>query len=193
MKKILFVLTIMFTMALSANAQFYAGGSLGLHANKTGHELAISPEIGYTFQGNTGVGCLFDFAFDKGETKSFGFGVNPYFEYRFLEVDKFTFYVHTYLHYNNFGQDITKVFKSSEDPEFYYAAIQHKAGYNYGVSLCPGVIWGVTDHWSAAFYVGGVEYMWNQPTGTVFKDGTGDFNLGFATNMPFAVALYYSF
>lgn len=193
MKKILFVLTIMFTMALSANAQFYAGGSLGLHADKSDFSLAISPEVGYTFQNNTGVGCLFDFAFDKGETKSFGFGVNPYFEYDFLSIDKFTFYVHTYLHYNNFGQDITQSLESLCYPEFYYDVIQHKPGHNYGVSLHPGVIWGVTDHWSAAFYVGGVEYMWNQPVGTAFKDGTGDFNLGFETSMPFAVALYYGF
>ena len=181
MKKILFVLTIMFTMALSANAQFYAGGSLGLHANKAGHELAISPEIGYTFQGNTGVGCVFDFAYDKDKTfdlNTVGFGVNPYFEYRFLEVDKFTFYVHTYLHFNSIMT---------------YNDFASTTEQNYGVSLHPGVIWGVTDHWSAAFYLGGIEYMWYQPAGVEFKNGSGDFNLGLATSVPFAVALYYSF
>ena len=175
MKKILFSLVIMLTMVLSANAQVYVGGSLGLHANKTELTLGFAPEVGYTFQNNTGVGCVFDLSYDK-TTNVTGFGVNPYFEYDFLTIDdKFTFYVHTYLHYNTAWQAGNTV--------------EH----NYGVSLHPGVIWGVTEHWSAAFYVGGVEYMWNQPVGTAFKDGTGDFNLGFETSMPFAVALYYSF
>lgn len=182
MKKILFLLTVIFTMALTANAQFYAGASLGMHANKAEFNLAVSPEVGYTFQNNTGVGCVFDFSFDKDKTfnaDGFGFGVNPYFEYDFCTIDKFTFYVHTYLHYN---------FASAEFP-----TPESKFDHNYGVSLHPGVIWGVTDHWSAAFYLGGVEYMWNQPAGVAFKDGTGDFNLGLSTSVPFAVALYYAF
>ena len=175
MKKILFVLTIMFTMALTANAQFYAGGSLGLHANKANYEFAFSPEIGYTFQNNTGVGCVFDFSYDKA-TKATGFGVNPYFEYDFLTIgDKFTFYLHTYLHY-----------AMTTAPDML-------TDHSYGVSVHPGVIWGVTDHWSAAFYVGGVEYMWTQPGGVAFKDGYGDFNLGLSASVPCGVALYYGF
>ena len=177
MKKILFSLVIMLTMVLSANAQVYVGGSLNMHANKNAYNLAVSPEVGYSFQGNTGVGCVFDFAYEK--DGDFGFGVNPYFEYRFMEIDKFTLYLHTYLHYNNMG--------TYDDLNAFIP------GNNYGVSVHPGVIWNATDHWSAAFYVGGIEYMWNQPKGTAFKDGTGDFNLGFETSMPFAVALYYSF
>ncbi len=183
MKKILFVLTIMFTMALSANAQFYAGGSLGLHADKNDFSLAISPEVGYTFQGNTGVGCLFDFTFKQDKASNFdkvGFGVNPYFEYRFLEIDKFTFYLHTYLHYNATMTDVPPTPSQNFD-------------HSYGVSLHPGVIWGVTDHWSAAFYLGGIEYMWYQPAGVEFKNGSGDFNLGLSTSVPFAIALYYGF
>lgn len=174
MKKIFLALTLLFTMALTANAQFYAGGSLGLHANKATCELAVSPEVGYTFQNNTGVGCVFDFGYDKAD-KVTSFGVNPYFEYDFMTIDKFTLYVHTYLHYNTAWQSGN--------------ALEH----NYGVSLHPGVIWGVTEHWSAAFYVGGIEYMWNQPAGVEFKNGTGDFNLGLSTSVPFAVALYYGF
>lgn len=175
MKKILISLAFLFTMVLTANAQFYAGGSLGLHANKGNCEFTISPEVGYTFQNNTGVGCVFDFAYDKA-TKVTGFGVNPYFEYDFCTIsDKFTFYTHTYLHY-----------AMASAPDML-------TDYTYGVSLHPGVIWSVTDHWSAAFYLGGIEYMWNQPGGTEFKDGYGDFNLGLSTSVPFAIALYYGF
>lgn len=175
MKKILISLAFLFTMVLTANAQFYAGGSLGLHANKGNCEFAISPEVGYTFQNNTGVGCVFDFAYDKA-TKTTGFGVNPYFEYDFCTIgDKFTFYTHTYLHYAM------------------ASAPGMLTDHTYGVSLHPGVIWSVTDHWSAAFYLGGIEYMWNQPGGTEFKDGYGDFNLGLSTSVPFAIALYYGF
>lgn len=180
MKKILFVLAVMLTMTLTVNAQFYAGGSFQLHADKANYEFAVSPEIGYTFQSNTAVGCVFDFSYDKGLQRTLGFGVNPYFEYGFLTIgDKFIFYVHTYLHYNFVSAD----FLTSES----------KFDHNYGISLNPGVSWGVTDHWSASFDVGGVKYMWNQPAGKAFKDGTGDFNLGFETNIPFAVALYYNF
>ena len=172
MKKILFVLTIMFTMALSANAQFYVGGGLGLHNSKDDFSLAVSPEIGYTFQNNTGVGCIFDFGYAN---DVIGFGVNPYFEYDFLAVDKFTFYLHTYLRYN------TSWYSGK--------TLEH----NYGVALNPGVIWSITDHWSAAFYFGGIEYMWNQPAGTPFKNGSGDFNLGLSASVPAGVVLYYGF
>lgn len=177
MKKLLSVLAIVFALSLTANAQVYMGGSIGLHAQKNACEFALSPEVGYTFQGNTGVGCLFDFNINQ--DKDFGFGVNPYFEYRFLEIDKFTLYLHTYLHYN---------VSTAEWP-----INESKFDHNYGVSLHPGVIWGVTDHWSVAFYLGGVEYMWNQPAGVEFKNGTGDFNFGLATSVPFALALYYGF
>lgn len=175
MKKVLFSLVIMLTMVLSANAQVYVGGSLGMHADKNAYNFAVSPEVGYSFQGNTGVGCVFDFAYEK--DGDFGFGVNPYFEYRFIEIDKFTLYLHTYLHYNNMGTDINDL---------------HIAGNNYGVSLHPGVIWNATDRWSAAFYVGGVEYMWNQPNNKTYS-GTGDFKLGLSASVPFAIALYYGF
>lgn len=181
MKKILFTLAALFIMALSANAQVYVGGSLGLHNDKQDFNLAFSPEIGYTFQGNTGVGCLFEFVFDDNNDTGLnttGFGVNPYFEYRFLEIDKFTFYVHTYLHYAR-----AKVYNN------YVSG----AASSYGVSLHPGVIWGVTDHWSVAFYFGGVEYLWTKPDGVEFKDGSGDFNLGLATGVPASLALYYAF
>ena len=182
MKKILISLAFLFTMVLTANAQFYAGGAIGMHANKADFSLSVSPEVGYTFQGNTGVGCLFDFTFDQDkvfDNDVFGFGVNPYFEYRFLEIGKFTFYTHTYLHYSATMTNLP--------------IDGHKFDHTYGVSLHPGVIWGVTDRWSAAFYLGGVEYMWNQPAGTEFKNGTGDFNLGLSTSVPFAIALYYGF
>lgn len=45
MKKILFVLAVMLVMTLTANAQFYAGGSFQLHADKANYEFAVSPEI----------------------------------------------------------------------------------------------------------------------------------------------------
>lgn len=182
MKKIILSLVIMFTLALTANAQFYAGASVGAHAQKGEYSLAFSPEVGYSFQGNTGAGCLFDFGFAKDNTFDIGeftFGVNPYFEYRLLEIDKFTFYLHTYLHYNMTTLTGAPVDVNPEQ--------------NYGVSLHPGVIWGVTDHWSVAFYLGGLEYMYNQPSGVAFKDGTGEFNLGLATYMPAGLALYYGF
>lgn len=179
MKKILFTLAALFIMAFSANAQVYVGGSLGLHNDKQNFNLAFSPEVGYTFQNNTGVGCLFDFTFDKDDTKTFGFGVNPYFEYDFLSIDKFTFYIHAYLHY---------AFSSAAFP-----TPDSRFDHKYGVSLHPGVIWNVADHWNAAFYFGGIEYMWNQSAGTAFKDGAGDFNLGLATSVPFSIALYYAF
>ena len=87
MKKILFSLVIMLTMVLSANAQVYVGGSLGLHANKTELTLGFAPEVGYTFQNNTGVGCVFDLSYDK-TTNVTGFGVNPYFEYDSYPADQ---------------------------------------------------------------------------------------------------------
>lgn len=172
MKKLLSLLAIVFALSLTANAQFYTGASLGMHAAKDAYNFQISPEVGYSFQGNTGVGCVFDFAYEK--DSDFGFGVNPYFEYRFMEIDKFTLYLHTYLHYNNMGSEFGP-------------------GNNYGVSMHPGVIWGVTDHWSVAFYLGGIEYMYNQPKGMTFKDGAGEFNLGLATFTPAGLALYYGF
>lgn len=123
MKKILLVVGFVFA-GIVANAQFYAGGSLGFgmtsqkldNGDKVGTEtnFSIVPEVGYSLNDRLDLGISIGFGMDQykpegGEkTKSNAFMVAPYVRYSFVEFGRFKVMAKASL-YAAFGEDVDKV------------------------------------------------------------------------------------
>lgn len=88
MKKIVMFLFVMM-VALSAKAQVYVGGTLGVWHDDGDVEstsFIISPEIGYNFNEKWAVGGNIGFAYNKfDDAKSTAFAIAPYARYSYYE------------------------------------------------------------------------------------------------------------
>ena len=122
-------------MAVSASAQVYVGGNVGIASYDPGYEgsksetvYSVLPEIGYSFDSDWAAGVAFgwskgalrqnDLTFDSNMTHTFE--VNPYVRYTAIKgkvvavnVDKFSFVAHIgFVGYENFkpeGGDASSV------------------------------------------------------------------------------------
>ena len=90
------LLTVAFVLAtfISANAQFYLGGSLSLensYAGESKTSLWIQPTIGYYINNKFDVGVDFGFNAYNGpsETKLSMFFLEPYARYSFFQIGRF--------------------------------------------------------------------------------------------------------
>lgn len=88
MKKIV-VLIFVVMAALSAKAQFYAGGNVALWHNDDADNTSflIEPEFGYNFSEQWAVGATLGFAHNSKETVGFknAFSFAPYVRYSYYE------------------------------------------------------------------------------------------------------------
>ena len=114
MKKIILTVVIALLVGISANAQFYIGGSLSFshssskieeveNSSQPFYTFSISPEIGYQLNEKTAVGLslsshlsssenqpiISNIIFGIQETKRTDFGIAPYIRYSFLKWKKF--------------------------------------------------------------------------------------------------------
>lgn len=89
MKKIISAAIVLFA-ALSASAQYYAGGSFAIDRNTTDNvtEFIIAPEVGYGINDNWAVGVSlgYDHTYNDG-LKTDIFEVNPYARYTYFKTD----------------------------------------------------------------------------------------------------------
>lgn len=178
MKKILLVVGLVFA-GMVANAQFYAGGSLGFgmqsekndDGDKIGTEtvFSIAPEVGYSMNDRLDLGLSLDFGMwqykpeggDK--TKSNSFRVAPYVRYSFVEFGRFKVMGKGEL-YCAFGEDVNEV-KTT----------------NFGIGITPVLGYNLSDNFillaNLNFFRLGFDY-------NKIKDGheTMSFGLGVDTN-----------
>jgi len=94
MKKVLFTVALVVATFVSANAQFYLGGSLGVETNSNTNpksSFSISPEIGYYINEKVDVGLDFTFLTSKSQSdaKYSGWEIAPYARYSFCQLGKF--------------------------------------------------------------------------------------------------------
>lgn len=95
MKKI-FLAAVVALFAISANAQFWAGGALGFESTTISKDADVknsafnfAPEFGYNFADNMGVGIALGLNNTKSvagdvDTKNASYCIAPYFRYVFL-------------------------------------------------------------------------------------------------------------
>lgn len=111
MKKFLMTVIAAVLVAVSADAQVYVGGSLGIAGNDYNGNTTTSykfvPEVGYNFNQNWAAGVAFGWAGEtEGNAKSVE--VNPYVRYTFLHskyVNVFCDGSFGYTHQYDAGQD----------------------------------------------------------------------------------------
>lgn len=89
MKKIVIVLALL-AFSLSASAQFYVGGGLGLSYSSAAETVVFKavPEFGYSFK-NMSVGMQVGIGATQDVTQ---FEVTPYFRYGFAQLGPVTFF-----------------------------------------------------------------------------------------------------
>lgn len=157
MKKLIFTLAIVFSIATSVSAQnpgkVWLGGSVGISTSKTGDSESttsykIIPEIGYVVSENWGVGIKIGYghnqnvgwvsgSYDGTPYQTFAkdaFFVNPFVRYSFLKGDIGGLFIDTGIGYTYLKDDYAEYSNSSW--EFINRTINiFEVGFRPGVSL----------------------------------------------------------
>lgn len=134
MKKFLMVIAVAF-VTVSASAQFYVGGGVGIGSSKVEHQDAVTtykfvPEVGYNIDDNWAVGVAFGWQGEEGGAHAVS--VEPYARYTFLKTKYVNGFVDGGVGYGhvNGGTDL------------------------FSVGLKPGVAINFNDHFSFVTHIG---------------------------------------
>ena len=157
MKKF-FLITVLFLSIITANAQYYIGGSLGLNGssgrNSEGKKVgvsnfnfSISPEIGQNISEKWDLGISLNFltnsrkSFQRpddmtSKTNSLGIGLSPYVRYSFYKIGNFN--VLGKLALNCFGNTIKSFDAEGKEND-------KQSSTNLGLNLSPLLFYNLTD------------------------------------------------
>lgn len=174
-------------MAVSANAQLYVGGGVGLTSSKwdtDGAENVTSykfiPEIGYNFTDDMAVGIAFGWlGSNKGGAKAFS--MNPYLRYTFLKQGMVSVFADATVGYAH----------AYSDPIYEDKRFKSVDGIEAGIK--PGVAFNVTDKFSVVAHVGFLG--WEQVKLENYTGGTAkrnNYGLDLDGNN-LSLSLYYKF
>ncbi|MDR1402910.1 MAG: hypothetical protein LBJ60_04305 [Tannerellaceae bacterium] len=101
MKKVTLIMFVAVIGILSANAQFYLGGSLDFKtktekpkggAKSTQSQFSIAPDVGYSLNQDLDLGIALGFNNEKdiSSFKTSSWGISPYARYSFVEFGRFS-------------------------------------------------------------------------------------------------------
>ena len=183
MKKLFLTLALAFVGIFTANAQVWIGGSLEGYANDDRSQVAVTPEIGYSFSDSRwtiATGARVELDIYNNDVQSTMFALSPYVRYALMNVEKFSTFM-----------DLTcdlglKGYKDGDE-------------FPFRIALQPGVAFNPTKHWTAAFRFGLIGYDHTGCFTDYGKDKHDEnkvqargFVLGFAAAAP-SFGLYYNF
>lgn len=191
MKKILMI-AVMAVAAVSANAQWWIGGEIGLNttggsiknkiadvtvtADKTTNvDFTIAPEIGYNINDNWAVAAKLVFKHDEyngGITNSFN--INPYVRYTFVKAGNFSVFCDGGVSYG----------------------ISHDKGdnantNNLSVGLNPGISYAISPKVGLVAHIGDLSYNTSWYKDGDYKNTDNKFNVGLWNSISFGA--YYNF
>jgi len=200
MKKLVFIFCFVLATAISANAQYFAGGSFGF--NTTGGKVkydgnstdkastttfAFSPKVGYVLSENFCVGLQLNLSTRKVTTpgtpddevdKSFTFGLTPFARYYAVRINKLALFAQ-----GNIGFSTTKtkekVGSTSNDGPTTNV---------FGFNVHPGISYDLNDRVSLEAVIGGFNFGFTSAVekeeiaGETQKDITNTFGLGVDLN-----------
>lgn len=169
MKKLLFTIVFIFIGIYTIQAQWYIGGSVNATINKESQTFSIAPDVGYSFRNAPfSIACAFEYggAFQKGEAYTHSLTVSPSFRYEICDIgERFSLFMDLY-------SDIDAI-------ELNY----------FDIGLKPGISFDLTEHWSAEFSLGLLEYKWKKVPN---DKPSHNFEFGFKTAAP-SFGIYYNF
>lgn len=173
------ILLMMLLGAMTANAQTWVGGSIGLDFSKTDDqpntEITFSPTIGYDFNDKWAIGLELGYGYSYNKqtstytpynaTHTSGsniFSVTPFVRYTFAEAGIVSFFVDGFVGYsythNNSNIKYTALQSNASIP-----SDREQTSKNNGVSigLRPGVAFNLNDHISLVSNLGSLSYYHN--------------------------------
>lgn len=189
MKKILMI-AVMAVAAVSANAQWYIGGSFGLNFTKATKDadsqttLNIAPEVGYNINDNWAVGAQVGFGMannltnvtlTEGNLTGTSFTIAPYVRYTFAKTGIASFFADGYVGFSstNFRGNVK----------------YDKSGSLFSIGVRPGVSLKASDKVSLVAILGNLGY--SKYSDDVFGGGS---NFGInADNNDISLGVYYNF
>lgn len=175
MKKILTLILLAF-MSMTASAQSYLGGSLGLgyDFDSKSVNFTLSPEFGYNLNSKWAVGGTLTYSY-QGEQEVNIFALQPYARYTFAKV------ADNKLH---FFCDGTVGFGL-------IAAKHEDTGALWQIGFRPGMSYSLNNHWSIVAHLGFLGYNGaNEEAQDIGYHNRFGFDFG-SLNLSFGV--YYSF
>ncbi len=179
MKKIFMTLAAAI-IAVSASAQVYVGGNVGISSVKLGDADAETsykflPEVGYNINDNWAVGMSLGWA--KGTPVTIE-NVNALAE---------TFEVNPYVRFTPFHTQYINVFF---DGGLGYKKFNRNLGSDWSIGIRPGVAVNLNQHFSFVAHVGFLGYKWHDPKGDAKNSSAWGVDLD-GNNVTFG--LYYNF
>lgn len=212
MKK-LFILVAAALLSISANAQWYVGGRLGLDvngnkttsavgtSNSTDFNFNLAPEVGYFLSDKLAVGGFLNINAGSRDTKvnaeigegdtgmnytNFGWSIEPYVKYKFWGIGKFGIWGQAGVW---IGTSTTKAKGAANSPV---------PSVNYGIEVLPVLTYSLNEHFTLDAYIDCVSLSYN---GTSYNDKKNDikstsnsFGLGAATRgQILSVGFHYNF
>lgn len=167
MKKLIVVIAAAF-IAVSANAQSYVGGGLGLNVGDNQFNVSLNPEVGYVFNENWSAGLAF--SFDEYIHDSFNdinVNINPYVRYTFLRKGNFSLFGEGDFFFHAFSDKYKETDATTSSS-------------SVGLGLAGGAAYQICDHISIVSKVLGL--YWYENSGVT---------LGVTT--PASIGVYYCF
>lgn len=195
MKKILMI-AVMAVAAVSANAQWYIGGSFGLNFTKATKDadsqttLNIAPEVGYNINDNWAVGAqvgfgmvnnLLDISEGSANETGTSFTITPYARYTFAKTGIASFFCDGYVSFSsqNYGYN-----------DFYKTTVKYgKSGSVFSVGIRPGISLKASDKVSLVAILGNLSYTKNSDD---VLGGGSNFGIN-ADNNDISLGVYYNF
>lgn len=181
------MIAVMAVAAVSANAQWYIGGSFGLNFNKVNKDvdsqttLTIAPEIGYNINDNWAVGAQVGFNManqlhnaTEANLTGTGFTIAPYARYTFAKTGIASFFADGYV-----------AFASSN----YEGRVKYdESGSIFSIGVRPGISLKASDKVSLVAILGNIGYT------KASDDLGGGSNFGInADNNDISLGVYYNF
>lgn len=186
MKKIMMI-AVMAVAALTANAQMWVGGNIGLHTEKTKYEstelssgtnFEIAPEVGYNLNEKWAVAMALSYGHYSNMSVSFAgqsvsgtantFSIKPYARYTFVKAGNFSVFCDGFLDY----------------------ATTHINGVDNnlnscGVGITPGISYAISPNVSLIAHVGEMSYAhtWVDVDNGTLKNNA--FNIGVTNAISF--------
>jgi hypothetical protein len=169
MKRLLFTIVFIFIGIFTVHAQWYIGGSVNAAINKESQAFSIAPDVGYSFtNAPLSIACALEYGgeFSKDNGYTHSLTVSPYFRYEICDIgERFSLFL-------DLCSDIDAL-------ELSY----------FDIGLSPGISFDLTEHWSAEFSLGLLEYKWEKVPD---DKPTHNIEFGFKTAAP-SFGIYYSF